>query len=82
MTCKEDMLEVVKSVLEHYMTSDIEEVALTSRIDEDLGVADFEMIDVTFDLEDELGIDIDDNVMDGWRTVSDIVNTVSSLVRD
>lgn len=49
-------------------------------LDDDLGYDSLGVMGIVVDLEEEFGIEIDDDAMEAWRTVGDVIKTVQGLV--
>ena len=55
-----------------------ENINLSSRLVEDLGMDEIDKMDVIFALEDEFDIEIIDEDFEKWLTIQDIVNHIES----
>lgn len=72
------MLEqVAKIVADHFGVSE-SEVSMETRIKEDLNADSLDVVELIMDLEDALGVKVDDDQAAGMSTVADIVKYIEA----
>jgi len=73
-------LNRVAEVLAEYAgTSD--PIAPETHLVEDLRLDSLDAVEISLTLEDEFGVEITDEELEDWQTVSDIVKSVTKAVR-
>lgn len=74
--------EIVIKALEKALQKPVDRAAIHDGMDlkEDLNVDSLSMIETVWDVEEKLGIHIDENEMKKIRTVGDVFATIDSLV--
>ncbi len=80
-----DLKEViikVKGVLSQYLGIAADTISLEQRLIEDLKVDSFASIELVFELEDQVGLEIPDKDFINLKTVGDVVNYVHSRLSD
>jgi len=68
--------KVVRVVREQLSLGRLMEIKMVSRLDEDLGGDELDMVELAMVLEGEFGVSIDEEDQDGWEVVADVVATV------
>ena len=70
--------ETVRVLLEKQCgTQDVEKILPASRLRDDLHLNSLEVVDVSLDIEKLTGKAVKSDEIEKWKTVGDIVNTVS-----
>ncbi|MCQ2771431.1 MAG: acyl carrier protein [Clostridia bacterium] len=72
------MLEKVKSLLSEQFSIDASTITEDSKLEADLGINSLELAVLAFKLEDDYGIEIDDDDIPALITVGDVVKFIES----
>ena len=72
--------ESVKSVVVEQLSVDANEVKLESRFIEDLNADSLDIVEIIMSVEEEFGIQIDDEDALGFKTVGDVVGYIEKLI--
>ncbi len=72
------MLEKVKELLAEQLDADIETMTADTKIDDDLGADSLDVVDMLMTLEDEFGIEIPDEDIEGLKTIGDVADYIQS----
>lgn len=72
------MLEKVKSLLSEQFSIDASTITEDSKLEADLGINSLELAELAFKLEDDYGIEIDDDDIPALITVGDVVKFIES----
>lgn len=75
------MLEKVQSMLAEALNLPLEKVQPESKIVEDLGADSLDVVELLSRLEDEYGVMIPDDEVEGLVTVADVVAELEKLVK-
>ncbi len=75
------MLEKVQSMLAEALNLPLEKVLPESKIVEDLGADSLDVVELLSRLEDEYGVMIPDDEVEGLVTVADVVAEIEKLVK-
>jgi acyl carrier protein len=67
------MFEKVQEIIANELGIEKEKVLMTSRLAEDLGADSLDAVELIMTLEDEFGIEVDDEAAQSIKTVADIV---------
>ncbi|KYH34867.1 acyl carrier protein [Clostridium tepidiprofundi DSM 19306] len=70
------ILEKVKNIIVDQLGVDEEEVKLEANLIDDLGVDSLEIFEIVMSLEDEFGIEIPNEDIEGIKTVKEIVDYI------
>ena len=71
-----DVLEKIIDILCDQLDLDREQVTEDSEIIDDLGADSLDIVDLVMTLEEEFDTEISDEVIEGMKTVGDVVNYV------
>lgn len=72
------MLEKIKELLAEQLDADIETMTADTKIDDDLGADSLDVVDMLMTLEDEFGIEIPDEDIEGLKTIGDVADYIQS----
>lgn len=72
------MFEKIQKELAEYFEIDPAKITLDTKFVDDLGADSLALMELMFNLENETGKTIDDDVMDTVKTVGDLVNYIES----
>lgn len=75
------MLEKIREMLAEALNLPAEKVTAESKIVEDLGADSLDVVELLSRLEDEYGITIPDEDVEGLLTVGDVVNEIEKLTK-
>ena len=75
------MFEKVRDMLAEALNISAEKITMDSNVIEDLGAASLDMVELLSRLEDEEGITIPEEDLDGLTTVGDIVRELEKIVK-
>ena len=73
------VFEKVKEIIVSTLKLDASKVTLEANLEHDLGADSLDAVEVVMALEDEFGIEIEDDAAQSIKTVGDIVNYIESL---
>jgi len=73
------MLEKLKNVIVEYVEIDPEDISMETSLKSDLGLSSLALMNVLVDVEDEFGIEIDEEVALEFNTVGDVVEYLKSV---
>ena len=71
-----DTFERIRELLAEQLDIDAEKITLESDILEDFEADSLDVVDIVMSLEDEFGVEIPDEAIEGFRTVGDVVRFV------
>jgi acyl carrier protein len=74
-----DTMPRIRATLADVLCLIEDEVNEESNLLEDLGADSLDIVDITIALEEEFSIEIPDDEIEDWKTVSDIEKTVQGL---
>jgi acyl carrier protein len=77
---EEQILAIVIEKVAEQKSIDASEISIDSKF-EDLGVDSLDAMEILFELEEELDVDIPDTAARSMRTMSDVVEGLGKLVR-
>ena len=72
-------LDKVKQMLANQLNIQVEKIKEDSRLIEDLGADSLDMIEMLMSLEEEFGITVPDDKVEGLKTVENIVAFIVSV---
>lgn len=72
-------LDKVKQMLANQLNIQVEKIKEDSRLIEDLGADSLDMIEMLMSLEEEFGITVPDDKVEGLKTVENIVAFIDSV---
>ena len=75
------MFEKVRDMLAEALNISAEKITMNSNVIEDLGAESLDMVELLSRLEDEEGITIPEEDLDGLTTVGDIVRELEKIVK-
>ena len=75
------MFEKVRDMLAEALNISAEKITMDSNVIEDLGADSLDMVELLSRLEDEEGITIAEEDLDGLTTVGDIVRELEKIVK-
>lgn len=64
-----------------YEVGIIREISRTDDLRQDLGADSLDMVEITFAIEEEFGIEIPDEDVDGWQTVDSVIGYVEGRLK-
>ena len=70
------VFEKVREILCDQLDLEQDEVTMTSNIVENLGADSLDMVDLVMSIEDEFELEVDDEDVEGIKTVGDIVRYI------
>jgi len=81
MYTREQILDKVKDIIVSHNYCDRDEVSLTTTLEDDLGLDSLDRIELSMELERELGISLNDETISQAKQVSHIVDHVEEVQR-
>lgn len=75
---KKELFEKVKEIMVESLSVEEEKITENASLTDDLELDSLELVDLTMDFENELGISIDDSELEKIKTVGDIVEILAS----
>jgi acyl carrier protein len=73
---RQEIEKKVREVLAEQLARDLEEVTPEARFEEDLDADSLDLVEAVLALEEELGVDIPEEEMEGVKTVGQAVDLV------
>lgn len=73
------MFEKVAKIIAEKLERNVESICLETSFVDDLGVDSLDMVELVMCLEDELGITLEDDQLEGLKTVSDVVTLLEEI---
>ena len=73
------MEEKIVELISEKLSKKKEQIALTSRLVEDLGADSLDVVELIMAFEDEFGVSLPDEDIASMKTVGDIVNYINKL---
>jgi acyl carrier protein len=73
---RQEIEQKVREVLAEQLARDLEEVTPQARFEEDLDADSLDLVEAVLALEEELGVDIPEEEMEGVKTVGQAVDLV------
>lgn len=74
------IFEKVKAVIAEQTGIDENEIKLESTFTEDLNIDSLDMVELVLELEEEYGIEIDEDDADKIKTIGDVVNYINERI--
>ncbi|WP_129407890.1 acyl carrier protein [Marinitoga lauensis] len=75
---KKELFEKVAEIMADSLSIEKEKITEDASLTDDLELDSLELVDLTMDFENELGIAIDDSELEKIKTVGDIVEILAS----
>jgi acyl carrier protein len=75
---RQEVEERVRKVLAEQLARDVDEVTMEARFEEDLDADSLDLVEAVLALEEELGVNIPEEEMEGVKTVGQAVDLVIS----
>ena len=75
---RQEVEERVRKVLAEQLARDVDEVTMEARFEEDLDADSLDLVEAVLGLEEELGVNIPEEEMEGVKTVGQAVDLVIS----
>ncbi len=72
------IFEKIKKVISEQTGIDENEIKMESTFTEDLNIDSLDMVELVMELEEEYGIEIDEDDADKIKTIADVVNYINS----
>lgn len=81
---KNEMQESLLKIVKLYLPEDvsIEDVQLKSNFIQDLNINSAHLVDIVLDVEDEFGVVLENEDMDGMQTVEDALSIITKKLED
>ena len=79
MYTREQILDKVKDIIVSHNCCDREEISLTTTLEDDLGLDSLDRIELSMELERELGISLNDEIISHAKDVGEIVGHVQEV---
>lgn len=68
------MLDRVKQIIADELSVELDEITLSSDLNDDLGADSLDAVELIMAIEDEFDVEIPDDVATGMKTVQDIID--------
>ncbi len=78
----EDILEKVKNIIADKLGVEAGKISESSSFVDDLGADSLDVVDIVMAFEDEFGIKVDDEELEKFSTVGDVVEYLKEKVKD
>ncbi|AKI97108.1 acyl carrier protein [Kosmotoga pacifica] len=76
----EEIFEKVREIISDKLGIEADDIELSSDLTEDLGADSLDLVDLVMAFEDEFGIKVDDEHVEGIKTVEDVVKYVAKVL--
>ena len=73
------MFEKIRDVISEKMGIDKEKITMESSFVGDLNIDSISMIDLIMELEDEYGIEFDEDQADSIKTIADVIDYINKI---
>ena len=73
------MLEEIKEIIKEYVTVEVEEITLESKLVEDLGLNSYEFMSLIGRIEEEYDIEVDEREVVKIKTVGQVLDYIKEL---
>ncbi|HHW80061.1 MAG TPA: acyl carrier protein [Acholeplasmataceae bacterium] len=73
------VFERIKELIVEELNIPADQIALESKISEDLGADSIDAIELIMEVEEEFDIEIDDDAAMGIKTIGDLVDVINKL---
>ena len=77
---KQDIEQTLKESIARQKMISVEDITLESSLEE-LGITSLDSISLVFDIEDKYGVEVPNEALKNIKTVQDIVDGVSALIK-
>lgn len=77
---REDLVKEICGIIAYEMDFKLSDVKEDSKLDDDLGADSLDAVEIVMVIEEKYNIDLDDEEVEGIRTVADIVNLVEENI--
>lgn len=74
------VFEKVKAIVANQLNVDAEKITLETHLIEDLGADSLDAVDLIMSLEDEFGLEIDDEAAQQARTIGELVKYIEERI--
>ncbi|MCQ2486601.1 MAG: acyl carrier protein [Clostridia bacterium] len=74
------VFETIQRILAEQIDVDAADITMDALLLEDLGVDSIDVVDLVMSIEDEFGVEVPEDGLDGVKTVGDAVKVIESLV--
>lgn len=74
------MKEKVRQIIADHLCVDVEEIEDNVDLVDELGLDSLDLVEITYQIEDEFDIRVDDEVIESLRTVNDIVEYINEAM--
>lgn len=72
------VFEKIRTILCEQLELSEDQVTMDSNIAEDLGADSLDVVDLIMSIEDEFGVEVPDEDIEGIKTVGDVVNYIEN----
>lgn len=81
---KNEMQQTLLKIVKLYLPEDvcIEDVKLKSNFTQDLNINSAHLVDIVLDVEDEFGVVLENEDMDGMQTVEDALTIINKKLEE
>lgn len=81
---KNEMQQTLLKIVKLYLPEDvsIEDVQLKSNFTQDLNINSAHLVDIVLDVEDEFGVVLENEDMDGMQTVEDALTIINKKLEE
>ena len=76
------VFDTIKEILADQLELDPEEITLESDFVQDLGADSLDLVDLVMSIEDEFGVEVPDEAIEGLTTVGDAVKFIQAKTGD
>ena len=70
------VFEKVAAIIAKELNAEVSQITMETRLVEDLGADSLDAVEIMFALEEEFGLEIDDDAAQNIKTVGDLVNYI------
>lgn len=72
------VFDKIREILAEQLDANVEEMSMETRIAEDLGADSLDVVEMLMSVEDEFGIEIPDDAIEGLKTIGNVVEYIEN----
>jgi acyl carrier protein len=72
------VFDKIREILAEQLDANVEEMSMETRIAEDLGADSLDVVEMLMSVEDEFGIEIPDDAIEGLKTIGNFVEYIEN----
>lgn len=72
------VFDKIREILAEQLDANVEDMSMETRIAEDLGADSLDVVEMLMSVEDEFGIEIPDDAIEGLKTIGNVVEYIEN----